>query len=673
MATLVQESKLVSSQDSKSIKGRSKFDLSHHHFTTLPYGKVIPFFNMETVNGDDINFRSQHSLNTFTLKSPILSNIKMRKDYFNVPMEAILPFNWQKIITNPVFGDDINATYAGCVFDITNLTRTYSSNTFESIFNTLTTEGSFHNPAFFNLLTVFELLFSEGSLAARCGINLSKLITITNKVTNEEVASGIDAVVDDIYSNLKEGSYTIKYHQLTKQTLLVYTKDVKTLSDKRDLHDFITTHSIASITYYDEAQKQDVQELFKDTAVKSKYSITILGVPETNLNKYLNISSLAAYQIAYSHYMTNDKVDNIYSADLYRQMMSGFLTTLFAPMNPITTLNGVPTPYDYLSGFYINKAFNEVLTRLSGSKTNDSISDNLLAGSMGYIINLFGMRRSLRYLDYFTGSKTHPLALGDTSVDVADGKVDVVDITKGISMQRFLNFVNRTGRKFEEYISKLGGTYVKPDYHNPQYLGSTTESLYNPTVENTGAMQFEAKNSITSTLRGESEKFAFSFESDRPSILIGVVSFDIVRSYAFNIRRDAMHIDRFDYFNEFLQNIGDQEVKASEYMALPSNMLETRVFGYQTRHAEYKSEVSRADSGFIDGSLPSWTFLNRYVPAEASKAVIDSDKIRSIPTEVDEFYLALPGVSDSSYFHFIVDFYNIVNASRPMIANPNIL
>ena len=109
MSSIVEKSQMIDAQDSKTIKARSKFNLDAHHLTTLPFGMYVPFFNMECVNGDNINLRSQHSLNTFTLKSPVLSNIRMRKDYFSVPMEAILPFNWDKIITNPLFGDDVDA------------------------------------------------------------------------------------------------------------------------------------------------------------------------------------------------------------------------------------------------------------------------------------------------------------------------------------------------------------------------------------------------------------------------------------------------------------------------------------------------------------------------------------------------------------------------------------
>lgn len=655
MASIVDKSTLVDSQDSKSIKARSKFDLSHHHFTTLPFGEYVPFFSMECVNGDDIKLRSQHSLNTFTLKSPILSNIRMRKDYFSVPMEAILPFNWDKIITNPLFGDDIDAEKVNCVLDLTmfNYESPSVKTSFIKLFNEYFNEAQTSKIGIqLNILTIAELFFSNGSLLSRMGYNFNKMFKFTNSDDGLVFENGIDDIIEDYYNKLP-AALQIRYYSDNHEAKLI-TFHLETAEQKRKFHDFALTHCFDP-TY-------DVAGV---TPLSVSYLINIIDSAGKNMK--FNIAPICAYQIACAHYLTNDKVDSIYSAELYRQLMNYCFS---AESLPVTfKYNDVDTRYDYLSGYIIRSAFENMIDYFLIPD-----SPQFLNLPFNYFINLLGMRRSLRYLDYFTGAKTHPLALGDTSVKVSSGNsVDVVDVTKGIQMQRFLNFVNRTGRKFEEYISKLNGRYVAPDYHNPQFLGSTVESLYNPTVENTGSEQFTKSNSITSTMKGESERFAFQFDCDRPSIVIGIVSFDIVRAYANNVVRDGGHIDRFDYFNPFLQHIGDQPIFGYEYLYDALGSFDTNYFGYQTRHSEYKTAVSRADSGFIDGSLPSWCFLNESIFTPLGQVSINSDIIRSYPEELDKYYLNLPGVSLSKYFHFIVDFYNIVEASRPMIANPNIL
>lgn len=684
MSSLVQKSDLISKQDSKAPRSRSKFDLSAHHLTTLQFGKVMPFFNLETVNGDKINLRSAHNLSTFTLKSPILSSVRMRKDYFSVPMESILPNNWQKIYTNPLFGDDVDPKNVSCVLRLKTENRTGISYTAPEGADGSNTVHAYN---YINAFSIAEMLFSQGSLLARLGIDLSAMLELRYNKDGKVFYLNIDEAVEMLYSAFpvgKDYNYTVYYSDLKATAYDQYASktflNIDSKSKVRQLHDWILEHPIYKITLSAPVFTGNHEIFSTDLAEQMTWPFpqgSFVMNTEGDLSKLLefNIAPLCAYQLACAHFLTNDKVDDIYSADLYRQMMM-FLGAKSSGNagNPATfKYNDVNTFYDALSGYYINACLDVCI-----SKRKQWIVDATDYGNycFTYLANLFLPRRSLRYLDYFTGAKTRPLALGDTSVQLtAENDVDVVDVTKGLQMQRFLNFVNRTGRKFEEYVSKLNGTYVAPDFHNPAFLGSTIENLYNPKVENTGAMQFEAPNSVTSTIAGDSNKFAFSFDSDRPSILLGLVSFDIVRSYANCVDRSAFHIDRFDYFNPFLQHIGDQPIYQAEYYLDGKETLwNTFYFGYQTRHSEYKQKVSRADSGFIDGALPSWAFLNQNPYDEfAQREFICSEIIRSYAAEMDQFYLSLPYINNSSYFHFIVDFYNDVKASRPMIATPNIL
>ncbi len=652
MAELVNKSDQSEIQTAKAPRNRSNFDLSHHHLTTLRFGEVAPFFNLEAVNNDKITLRSQHDLSTFTLKSPILSNIRLRKDYFSVPMESILPFNWEKIITNPLFGDDVDADNCNCVIDLSKLSTLLNS------IKARITEKKFETKplGFFNSLSILELIFSKGSLLSRLGYNFSNCLKIVN--TSTSVTYNIDDFVDYYYSQMFGINDFIDINYFNDE-LQVVTKrfDIRTRADLRTFHDFVLSHVLDSEMVADifdagsiPYTNFDFQFILNDAQAETQY-----------YTKY-NIAPVAAYQLCVAHFMSNDKVDYIYNAELYRQLMH----SLSDDYDQTFVYNGVRTPYDYLSGYFINNC----LAYIDGVT-----DDNKCIKGMLYLQNLLGFRRSLRYVDYFTSAKTHPLALGDTSVQVSTtDKVDVVDITRNIQMQRFLNFANRAGRKFEEYISKLNGKFVAPDYHNPQYLGGTIDRLYNSKVENTSSEQMTKSNSVTSTFGANSENFAFSFECDRPSIILGLVSFDIVRAYANSVRRDSQHIDRFDYFNPFLQHIGDQQIFGFEYLANPQGLFRAGNYGYTTRHAEYKEEVSRADSGFIDGSLPSWAFVNKPIEWLSEDSVfISPESIRSYPEELDDYYLDLPYVGNSKYFHFIVDFFNSCEAIRPMIKKPEIL
>lgn len=70
-----------------------------------------------------------------------------------------------------------------------------------------------------------------------------------------------------------------------------------------------------------------------------------------------NFGRCCAYQLAVAEYMTNDKVDHIYSSELYRQYIGSLIKsyrnnsgrTDFAYF----TYNGVSYQYDHLSGIYL--------------------------------------------------------------------------------------------------------------------------------------------------------------------------------------------------------------------------------------------------------------------------------------------------------------------------------
>ena len=630
------KSDLIKSQGANAPRNRSNFNLSHHHYSTLRFGEISPFFWLETVGGDKINLRSEHRLSTFTLKSPILSDVHLKKNYFNVPMEAILPFNWEKIYSNPVVGDDVNPNDVNCVFILPKFTK----------------EMTMVNDPFAKLMLLYQI-YGKSSIASRLGYNFNSLLEVLD---DNDVPHDIDTIItnifEEIFNRFSGKSIDVGYY-LEDLSPKTYSIKLNDRSKLRELIRFCENHFVYYIS----------QSGLTDNVIAGNNANRLDSIRCTfrfaNLEDInINIAPIFAYQIVCAHYYTNDKVDYIYSAELYRQLLQSYVGNV---SYQTFVYNGITTQYDFCSGAYLNLAFEQFST-IDESATSTYVSYYL------YLQNVFKINRSLRYADFFTGAKVRPLAIGDVAIDVNANQVSAVDVTRNIQVQRFLNFVNRVGRKFEEYAGKLSGVFVKPDYHNPQYLGATNELLFNSKLENTASEQWTQSNSITSQYVGNSKDFAFEFESDRPSIVLGLVSFDIERAYNKSINPEAFHIDRFDYFNPFMQHIGDQPILGASYDVSMYTHPETMYFGYQTRHAEYKEKYSYCDGGFNDDSLPTWLFVNKPI----DENVVSPEAIRSYPEEFDQFYLILNGLT-SDYFHFIVDFYNICNASRPMIKSPNIL
>lgn len=663
-----EKSALVKRTEGKNAPtSRSRFDLSYHNYITPSYGKITPFFSMEGVAGDKIPIRSSHKVRSYTMKSPLMSDVYMQKDFFAVPMECILPLNWQKIFANPVVGDDVNADECNCVFNPSKLLPEGVAQIvgcFESGAGWMPAKG-------LNQLFMLEKIASKGSLFSLLGINLWSAYYInygsfsdTKNGYNASVRTGsdVDDVIDVVLGYIRQLVFkdqdqrpiTVKYIQLDSGQSSGYIENTKTFSALdaqdtsylEDFFDFAREHYLTSF------------EISGYTEIGGTMSgfTSATNRPSENLN----ISSLIAYQIVCAHYFTNDRIDFIFSAELYRQMMRGFITNYSADT---FDYNGVPTLYDELSGHWINKL---------ASLVSVDATDLPTYKSYYYFVNLFGINNSLRYSDYFTGARLQPLAVGNTDVQVNPQGVSVIDVTRNIQIQRFLNLVNKTGRKFEEYVGKLFGTYVAPDYHNPIYLGKIRDKVISYETENTADAQQSKQNSVTSTFSSTGNAYALEFDCDRPTIIIGVCSFDIPRVYCRTITRDALHIDRFDYYNPFMQFIGDQDISNAE-LGYSRGSLE---FAYQSRHAEYKTKYPICSGGFAKQNvLPSWQFVaDLQTFGSIESTTLDSNYIRSRRSELDKFYVSLTGESPATRFHFICDFYNDLRiVSRPMVANPNIL
>lgn len=663
-----EKSALVKRTEGKNApSSRSRFDLSYHNYITPSYGKITPFLSLEGVAGDKIPIRSSHKVRSYTMKSPLMSDVYMQKDFFAVPMECILPLNWQKIFANPVVGDDINADECNCVLNPSNILP----DGIGSILSCFGTGAGWMPAKGLNQLFMLEKLASKGSLFSLLGINLWSAYYVESgtfkDVENSYDASirkgsDIDDVIDLIIGYLRTLVFrglsriiTVKYIQLDSSQTSGYIEQTKTFSPL-DADD---------TSYFEDALDFCREHYLTSFAIQGQWTSiggTITGFTSSvnRPSENFNIASLIAYQIVCAHYFTNDRIDYIYSAELYRQMMRGFITNYSADT---FDYNGVPTLYDELSGHWINKLATLVSVDAADLPTYKAYY---------YFVNLLGINNSLRYSDYFTGARLQPLAVGNTDVQVNPQGVSVIDVTKNIQIQRFLNLVNKTGRKFEEYVGKIFGTYVAPDYHNPIYLGKIRDKVVSYETENTADAQQTKQNSVTSTFSSTGNTFALEFDCDRPTIIIGVCSFDIPRVYCRTITRDALHIDRFDYYNPFMQFIGDQDVSNAE-LGYSRGTLE---FAYQSRHAEYKTKYPICSGGFSKQNvLPSWQFvadLQTFGSIESN--TLDSNYIRSRRSELDKFYVNLTGESPATRFHFICDFYNdLSSVSRPMVANPNIL
>lgn len=620
-----------------NLRGRNQFPQTYQHLTTDRYGEYSPFYYAKCERGDIMNLQTNHDLHTFTLVSPMVASVKMHKSFIKVPMEAIYPRTWEKQFTIPTQGDDV-PNDCRALLDISGLVRAI-----------LALLPDISGASLVRNIVLLESLLSEGSLLSRFNIHLNYSSAIPDEVET------IDGLFNDFWYSLIVDATENSFSLITDTDQFVYlgdsrqnTKTQLYVSPRRFIemirsNEFSFSDSWDSFTY-------SFSNLINEGFDTSYY----LSQVESNKN-FINIEPIIAYQLACAQFGTNDHVDFIYSAPLYRDNMQS-LYLADGLVFPTFKYNGVSYQYDVFS----QHVFDDIISRYDETRYG-----------VDFFLNLFSYQRSLRYGDYFTGVRPQPLAVGEYSAEVVDGNVSAIDITRSIQMQRLLNRVNMVGRKLGDYLTGIfGGRLPDAPKDIPIFLAHQSFDIEGFETNNTGEAQFASNtpNTITSHLRSAENRHAFEIEIAEPCYLIGMNSYETMRIYSKTIDRFAFHHDRYDDFIPEMQYIGDQDVRASELTGISTD----QSFGYVTRFMEYKQRYSYASCGFIN-QLPSWSFITDNTDGAHALNFIDPDYIRSSPSEFDRFYKSLNGYSLAQYFHFIVCHTNITAPYRQMEYSPEIL
>lgn len=653
----------------------STFDqLSKHIYTTGRFGENQVCCVMNAITGDKIKIRNEHKLQTYTLSAPLMTPIYMEKDLFQVPRQAILPWNWEKIYQQPNIGEDVDATVVGTSV-AASVWKRFLEKLHTQLYNQrveLTNATSSQElitavEKIIKTAVEYEYIYSYGSLLNNMGCKMAALwkqYNMTDGNAENPKAKTFDQALEHALASIEYGlvvdfgtqgvPVNVEFGNGLDAQIDRRISTNEFLQKIRDDHNWELIGIYNSKTNY--LDNTATLSTLQTATNKFKQRTAYLNNTRRDWTEPIDLARLWAYQLVNAEYFTNDKVDYIYSAELFRQYI-GFLTDAYDSPGYFEW-NGIQYNYDYLSAYYF------------GQKTNVDTQDG------NYLAALFSYKRSLKYLDYFTGSKTRPLGVGDFNVNPDEqGRVNVIDITRKIQAQRFANAVNRIGRKAEDYAKSLFGVDMRKDMHTPIWLGSTRDIIRSSETENTGDAQINAPNAVTSKLESYGGNSQFEIEVDRDSIIVGIYFFDLERSYSRSIHRSFMHVNRYDMYNPYLQYTGDQEIKAAEYDAGLGNT-ESTIFGYVPAYEEFKQDFNEAQGGFVT-ALPGWTFIDGmeksegiYYPTQTQQG---PDFIRQKSVEMDRYYNKLTGHSLANYFHFIIDFYNEIEAKRPMSYNPQIL
>ena len=633
-------------------RGYNQFPQSYMHLTTERYGEYDPFYWVKCERGDIQNLHSQHQLHSFTMKSPFVGKLKKTKSYVKVPMYAIYPRTWTKQFTIPTQGDDVPSN-TRALLHVRKLVNMLLDIVFAS-------DATFSSDWFRALFTL-EAICSDGSLFSKFNMHLNYVF---GPESNSSVKFSFDELFDEFI--VPQILTAIRTHHLWDSDDQIYyitgssdiPSNAKVISPRRAIELLRRGDLYATDALSETSVSLDIS----DVIVVSGYDSTATDDATGVSDRYLNIEPIIAYQLACAQFATNDFVDFIYSAELYRDNMQSLAysvsdTSVLSDTLPVFLYNGVKYQYDVFS----QKTFDTLMS-----------SPGRLFASLPFWLNLFSYVPSLRYGDYFTGGKPTPLAVGEYTSAVNNNEVSAIDITRSIQMQRLLHRVNMVGRKIGDYLSGIfGGKLPEAPKDVPIFLAHQIFDVDGFEVNNTGDQQLSSnvQNITTTNLRSTKDKFAFEVTIDEPCYIIGMSSYSMMRVYSKTMDRFAFHHDRFDDFIPEMQYIGDQDIKAVELDSNVDNMLP---YAYALRYMEYKQRYSYASGGFIR-NLPSWSFITDNSDGNPPADYITPDYIRSSPSEFDRFYKSLTGYSLGTYFHFIVAYTNNTAPLRRMEYTPEIL
>lgn len=643
----------VNNPSVRTYRGKNNFPQSFQHPSTTQYGVVDPVCVAKCEPGDVFPYKFVTDLNTFTLKSPMKSQVKMYSAAFKVPMKAIYPRNWDIMLPIPNKGDDVPDNVRS-IIDL--------SHFLDRVISFVGSSASLND--YIRSVFLLESVFSDGSIFSKMNMHLNDLrfSTYTRVSTTRVGDYYFDEWFDQFFIPwlrddllyVQTSFYLRPYDDSDNPFVFYVSKYERQIGRRRSDNSYYISFARA-VELLRTGDYELVGSLSEDSDAGESQPLLSILVGQY-IPQYLNIEPIIAYQLSCVHFFNNPKVDYIFDVALWRANLETLV--LSNGSIPSFEYNGTNRLYDVTS-----KAFMDFFI---DNFNNDP------ATSYAYFFALFSFQRSLRYGDYFTGAHTEPLAVGDINIDTSSGNVDSLEVVRKLQLTRLLNKANIAGPRKDDYLRVVFGQALPeaPD-DVPIRLSREEFDVSGFEVNNTGSDQLDedTENITTTNLRLTDNRFMFEVQVSDPCWLVMVQYFEAHRIYSKTIDRMAFHFDRYDDFIPDLQFEGDQDVMAQELSGLDGS---EDPFAYNLRYMEYKQRYSYASGGFIR-RLKSWAFITDNTDGNPATGHITPDYIRSSPSEFDRFYKSLTGWSLGTRFHFITFNTNVAAPYRQMVYAPEIL
>lgn len=659
-------SKAVNSDQPKTSVFESTLDLSRAVFKTQAFGQYEPFEVIDVVAKDVIPLATSHNVRSLPTNAPQLNPLKLSKDFFFVPMQAILPRTWEYIFRQPSQGDDVPED-AMCHFSFQ-----FIDSWFTHIRTNVTSSSTTSlNISYLWLALSLECILSRGSLVNMLGKTFDRdfdsfmdEVLSLDYVMRFQISSGTSSVVRTYATAPVNGIVGSVVIQRSRFFDLVrhYPESVVTLSFLDGTSSSSTSSALLGIY-----RKYIKLGLFGSTTFGNVPLDTTNPEDVSTIASGHDIRRVLSYQVACAQFYTRGNIDSVYNAQLWRDNLFSLYQQLSPGLTPaFMSVNGVLLEYDVCSQHYFDIIDTVLVDNYPPAPAAVPKSKSQLIYE--YLQYLFGVRPALIFGDYFTDSRTQPLATDDYNLPEAN--ISVFDINKSLVLQRFRNTVVKLKNSFTDYLRSVFSSMPSPDYHFPKYIRGyeatiSGNEVAGTTPENNGQL---VQNFVT----GGSDEVV-EVQIDMPGVILGISYFTVPPLYMNYQERFWLHQSRHDDYNPMLQYLGDQKVYSLE-LNRPSDLVSDS-FAYNSRYSEYKQRYGVVSGAVGTSKLPGWVFVldDKENPVRKDILHMNSRFVRFLPSDYDQMFPALSGSSLGNRFHFIVMYNNQCVASRNMLVNPQTL
>lgn len=251
----------------------------------------------------------------------------------------------------------------------------------------------------------------------------------------------------------------------------------------------------------------------------------------------------------------------------------------------------------------------------------------------------------------------------DPAGSLVTGSTTINDLRRATRLQEWLEKTARGGSRYiEQILVQFGVRSSDKRLNRPEYITGTkspvviseivnTTGQVNQPGDNPGLPQGNMAGHGTSVTTGKYGKYF----CEEHGYIIGIMSVMPKTAYQQGIPRHFSKFDRYDFFWDSFQHIGEQEIYNKELFC--DNAQPQGVFGYTPRYSEYKYMPSRV-AGDFKTTLDHWHLGRIFANAPA----LNQNFVECNWFDQERIFAVADGDVDTLYCHVL----NKIKASRKM-------